>query len=151
MFRKKLDYCKEKMEIIQISNDAYYYIVYAEPCLDSENMSEVKELKSRFPYGFILSPSFEPVENSDLVECKIIPICESSSPFTYYKIEGKTYKSEFYYNEDRSRARYRWYDFLHGRFIDYGWNDVKLNAKGKPEIRPKGCVFPLWGKKWLKY
>lgn len=151
MIADKLDYNPEKMEIVQLSNDAYHFLAFKEPCLDEDNMDEVEEFKEQFLYGFKFEPDIEPVEDSDLVECKVIPICECSTPFTHYKLEGTWWKLEFYYNEDKTKAYYRMYDMYSGRFLDYGWNDVIINKSGHPEIRPKGCIFPLWGKSWIKY
>lgn len=151
MIADKLDYNPEKMEIVQLSNDAYHFLAFKEPCLDEDNMDEVKELKEQFPYGFKIEQDIEFVENSDLIECKIIPICESSTPFTHYKTDGSWFKDEYYYNEDKTKAYYRIYDMHSGRFLDFGWNDVIINKYGHPEIRPGKSIFPLWGKLWSKY
>ena len=151
MLNKKIDYNQEKMEIVQLSNDAYYNLAFGETCLDSENMDEVEEFKERFPYGFKFEPDIEFVEDSDLIECKVIPICECSTPYTHYKIEGKWTKYEFYYSQDRKQVNFRYYDMYHGRFIDYRWNDININQFGKPDIRPKKCIFPLSGKLWARY
>lgn len=150
---KKLDYNLDKSEILQLSNDAYFYLAHKEPCLDDSNMEEVEEFKTRFKYGFKFDEQYgiDFVEDSDMIECKVIPICECSTPFTYYRIEGRWFKSEFYYSPDKKQAYYRTYDMYNGRFYDYGWNDVMINEYGKPEIRPNKCIFPLWGKKWLRY
>lgn len=151
MIADKLDYNPSKIKIVQLSNDAYYYLAFKEPCLDEDNMDEAKEFKEQFPYGFKFEPGIEPVEDSDLVECKVIPICESSTLFTHYRIDSEWFKSEFYYNENKTKVYYRIYDMYHGRFLDYGWNDVVINKFKKPEIRPNKCIFPLWGKSWLEY
>jgi len=151
MLRRKIDYNLEKMETIQISNDAYYNLVFGETCLDGNNIGEVKELKKRFPYGFGFKPGIEYVDDSDLIECTIIPICECSTPFTHYKIQGKWCKEEFYYSPDRQSVHYRFFNLYDHKFIDYGWNDIIINEQNKPEIRPKGCIIPLWGKSWMRY
>lgn len=151
MIADKLDYNPEKMEVVQLSNDTYYNLAFGEQCLDEDNLDEIKEFKEQFPYGFKLSKEVEFVENSDLIECKVIPICECSTLFTHYRLEGHWFKSEFYYSEDKKQAYYRTYDMYNRRFIDYGWNDVHINEYGKPEIRPKGCIFPLQGKSWNRY
>ena len=151
MLEKKVDYNREKMETIQLSNDAYHNLAFGEICLDSENMDEVEEFKEKFPYGFKFELDIEFVEDSDLIECKVVPICESSTPFTHYKIDGKWWKYEYYYSQDRRQVYYRMYDMYHGRFMDYGWNNIVINKYGKPQITPKGCIFPLWGKSWMRY
>ena len=151
MLNKKLDYNLEKIEVIQLSNDAYYNLAFNEPCLDDENVDEIAEFKERFPYGFKFEPDIEFVEDSDLIECKVIPICESSTPYTHYNIVGKWTKYEFYYSQDRKQVNFRYYDMHDGRFIDYGWNDININQFGKPDIRPRKCIFPLWGKSWMRY
>ena len=149
----KLDYNSEKAEVVQLSNDAYFCLVHGEPCLDDDNYEEVQEFKNRFPYGYMFDRQYgiDFVEDSDLIECKIIPICETETPFTHYRELGKWFKEEFYYNQDKTGAYYRIYDKYHGRFRDYGWNDVIINQFGKPIIKPNKCIFPLWGKTWLKY
>lgn len=151
MITKKVDYNPEKAEIVQLTNDAYYYLAFNEPCLDSENMDEVKEFKNRFPYGFKFESDIEFVEDSDLVECKVIPICECNTPFTHYKVMNKWFKNEYYYSEDKKRAYYRIYNMYNGFFVDLGWHDVKINKFGKPEITDKNCILPLWGPRWIKY
>lgn len=152
LVKKRLDYSIEDAEIVQLSNDAYYNLAFSEPCLDEENMDEVEEIKARFPYGFKFGPSHEFVDDSDLVECQIIPICENtSSPFTHYCVDGKYFKHEFYYSEDKKRVHYRIYNMHAGKFRDYGWCDVNINQYGKPDIRPNKCIFPLWGKFWARY
>ena len=146
---KKLDYCED--EILQVSNDAYYNLAFKEPCLDEENQDEVNEIKARFPYGFKICPDIEFVENSDLVEIKLIPINECNNKFTHFRIDGKWHKHEFYYSEDRKQVYYRIYDMYYGRFIDYGWCDISINSFKKPEVKVRGCTFPIWGQKWTLY
>ena len=107
---RKLDYNLDKAEILQLSNDAYFCLAYSEPCLDESNMEEVQEFKSRFKYGYKFDEQYgiDFVEDSDMIECKVIPICESSeSLFTHYKLLGKYFKEEFYYNADKTQANYR--------------------------------------------
>lgn len=151
MISKKVDYNLEKAEIVQLTNDAYYYLAFDEPCLDDENMDEVKEFKERFPYGFKFNPGIEPVEGTDLIECTVIPICECNTPYTHYKVMNKWFKNEFYYSEDKKRACYRIYNMYNGFFVDLGWSDVIINKFGKPEIHAKKCILPLWGKNWMTY
>lgn len=150
---EKLDYNLNEAEILQISNDAYFYFAYKEPCLDEDNYDEIQELKARFKYGFKFDEQYEAsfVEDSDLIECMLIPICKCNTPFTHFRIDGKWFKSEFFYSSDKKQAYYRIYNMYDGRFQDYGWNDVIINQYGKPEIRPNKCIFPLWGKNWTKY
>ena len=150
---RRLDYNSEKAEVLQLSNDAYFCLVCGEPCLDDANYEEVQEFKARFKYGYMFDKQYgiDFVEDSDMIECKVIPICESSTPFTHYRIDGKWFKHEFYYSPDRKQVNYRIYDLYHGHFIEYGWNDVIINQYNQPEIRPNKCIFPIWGKNWLRY
>lgn len=151
MIANKLDYDLEKIETVRLSNDAYYNLAFGEECLDENNLSNVKDFKKRFPYGFKFASKAESVKNSDLVECKIVPIRECNTPFTHYRIHGKWYKSEFYYSEDKKQAYYRIYNMYDGYFTDYGWNEVHTNQYGRQEIRPGKCIFPLQGKSWIEY
>jgi hypothetical protein len=152
MIEQQLDYDVNDAQTFQITNDAYHWLAFKEPCLDDENYEEAEEIKEMFPYGFKFDSKVEFVENSDLVEVIIIPIQLISNEFTHYKIDGKWWKYEFYYSKDKTKAYYRIYDMYNGRFMDYGWNDVIINKYGKPEIQPcKGCIFPLWGKNWKRY
>lgn len=151
MITHKLDYNLEKIECIQLSNDAYHFLAHGEPCLDESNMDEVEELKERFLYGFKFGPDIEPVEDSDLIECSIIPICECDTPFTHYRILENLFKEEYYYSKDKTQVYYRLYLIRQGRFLDYGWNKIEINQFGKPAIKPRKNCFPLWGKSWMKY
>ena len=67
MIADKLDYNPDKMEIVQLSNDAYHYLAFEEPCLDEDNMDEVKEFKEQFSYGFKIDPDVEFVEDLDFI------------------------------------------------------------------------------------
>lgn len=149
---EKFDYNEQEAKVIQLSNDAYFYLLHGEPCLDDMNYEEAEDIKAEYPYGFKLSQSVEYVEDSDLIETTIIPICKNNnSPFTHYRLDGKHFKSEFYYNDDKTKAFYRTYIAYKKEFRTYGWCDVKINQLGKPYINPNNCIFPLWGKSWAKY
>lgn len=150
---KKIDYNLDKAEILQLSNDAYFCLAHGEPCLDEDNYEEVQEFKARFKYGYKFDKQYgiDSVENSDMIECKVIPMCECDTPFTHYRLYGRHCKSEFYYSHDGKQAYYRFYNRYLNRVCDYGWNDVIVSKRGKPEIRPGNCIIPLWGKNWLRY
>ena len=119
MIEQQLDYDVNDAQTFQITNDAYHWLAFKEPCLDDENYEEAKEIKEMFPYGFKFDSKVEFVENSDLVEVIIIPIQLVSNEFTHYKIDGKWWKDEFYYNKDKTKAYYRIYNMFPLLYIQY--------------------------------
>lgn len=79
----KLDYSK-KIEM-QISNDAFFYLLAEEEPLDEENIEEAQEILSMFPNGFYIEENWKPVDNSDLIECVFIPYVEDGVEFDEYQ------------------------------------------------------------------
>lgn len=70
----KLDNTKAKQ--LQLSNDAFYYLMYGEDPLDDDNLDEAKEIAAMFPFGFSIS-DWEYVEGeNDLIEATFIPYIE---------------------------------------------------------------------------
>lgn len=75
-------YDKSNDAILQISNDALYYFLYKESCLDSANMDEVKEIQDMFPLGFVLR-NWEFIEDG-LVEARFRPFVEYKENYDLY-------------------------------------------------------------------
>ena len=67
----KLDYSKTK--IIQLSNDAFYYLREEDEPLDEANMEEAEEIIGLFPNGFIIEDDWSFIEGTDLIEAKFVP------------------------------------------------------------------------------
>lgn len=81
MFR--LDYtCRQTM---QISNDAFFYLLEEEEPLDEENLDEAHEILAMFPNGFYIEEDWKAVEDSDLIECTFIPYVEDDMDFDEYQ------------------------------------------------------------------
>ena len=83
MSRFRIDYSKK--QTMQISNDAFFYLLEEEEPLDDENLDEAKEILSMFPYGFHIEDDWKPVEDSDLIECTFIPYVEDDTDFDEYQ------------------------------------------------------------------
>ncbi len=62
-----------KAQKLQISDDAFHYLMYGEDPLDEDNLDEANEVSALFPYGFSIS-DWEVVEGEyDLIEVTFIP------------------------------------------------------------------------------
>ena len=63
----------DKKRVIQLSNDAFYYLNYGEEPLDEDNLEEAKEIAAEFPNGFYIEDDWKLVDDSDLIEATFIP------------------------------------------------------------------------------
>ena len=140
----------EKKESLQISNDAFFYLLYGEDPLDEANLEEAKEITAKFPDGFEIGENWEAVEDSDLIEAEFTPYEKTTQledfDFDLYEdmssclqhqlkwIEKNRVRSWFYYKDTGKRE-------LHGDF------DVYTNQKGLKCFKTgdytsgKGCLF----------
>lgn len=81
----RADYSKK--QVMQISNDAFYYLYYGEEPLDDENMEEAREITDMFSDGFVIEDDWENVDGTDLIECTFVPYVKDDVDFDeYYNI-----------------------------------------------------------------
>lgn len=59
--------------ILQITNDAFFFVKEDEELLDEANMDEVNEILEMFPNGFEIKDDWLYVENTDLIQACFIP------------------------------------------------------------------------------
>lgn len=71
MTRFELNYGQKR--VMQITNDAFFYLLEEEQPLDDINLEEAQEIIAMFPNGFYIEENWKTVENSDLIECSFIP------------------------------------------------------------------------------
>lgn len=71
----------EHKQIMQISNDAFFYLLQEEEPLDEANLEEALEILALFPHGFQIEETWKAVEESDLIECVFIPYEERPLDF----------------------------------------------------------------------
>lgn len=64
---------KDNAQVLQLSNDAFYYLYYEEEPLDENNLEEAKELMAQFPDGFYIEDNWETIEGTDLIEATFVP------------------------------------------------------------------------------
>ena len=83
MSQFRLDY-SQKQEM-QISNDAFFYLLEEEEPLDEENLEEAQEILAMFPHGFYIEENWKAVEGSDLIECIFVPYVEDDMDFDEYQ------------------------------------------------------------------
>ena len=60
-----------KETILQLSNDAFFYILSGEQPIDEANLDEANEILGMFPNGFYIK-SWEPIDNSDLIQAVFV-------------------------------------------------------------------------------
>lgn len=78
-----LDYSKQRT--MQISNDAFFYLLEEEEPLDEENLAEAYEIYALFPNGFYIREGWKAVEDSDLIECVFVPYVKDDMDFDEYE------------------------------------------------------------------
>lgn len=60
-----------KEAVLQLSNDAFFYILSGEQPIDETNLDEANEILDMFPNGFYIK-SWEPIDNSDLIQAVFV-------------------------------------------------------------------------------
>ena len=70
---------------MQISNDAFFYLLKKEEPLDEENLKEAQKILAMFPCGFYIEKNWKALENSDLIKCTFIPYIEDDMDFDEYQ------------------------------------------------------------------
>lgn len=83
MSQFRLDYSQQ--QTMQISNDAFFYLLEEEEPLDEENLEEAYEILALFPHGFNIEENWKAVEDSDLIECTFVPYIEDDMDFDEYE------------------------------------------------------------------
>lgn len=82
MSQFKLD--KSQALELQISNDAFFYLLEEEEPLDEANLEEAQEILEMFPNGFIIEEGWKPVEDSDLIEAIFVPYVKDLDDYDEY-------------------------------------------------------------------
>lgn len=138
----KLDY--SKAEVMQISNDAYYFLKEEEPPIDEDNLEEAYEVMAMFPNGFYITDDIAFVENSDLVEVTFVPYVEEDWDYDEYIDLFGGWQIQIKHIERMKRVRIRFYNPTKEPKFEQEC-DIVYNAYGKPEIHTKsGSIYPLW-------
>lgn len=111
MSQFKLDY-SQKQEM-QISNDAFFYLLEEEEPLDEENLKEAQEILAMFPHGFYIEKNWKAVEGSDLIECTFVPYVEDDMGFDEYQELTKYIQLQIKWL-DANTVRVWWYNLKTG-------------------------------------
>ena len=82
MSQFKLD--KSQAIELQITNDAFFYLLEEEEPLDEANLEEAQEILAMFPNGFVIEEGWKPVEDSDLIEAIFIPYVADNADYDEY-------------------------------------------------------------------
>lgn len=93
---------------MQISNDAFFYLLEEEEPLDEENLEEAQEILAMFPHGFYIEEDWKTVEDSDLIECTFVPYVEDDMDFDEYQDLTKYVQCQIKWL-DSSHIRVWWY------------------------------------------
>lgn len=107
MSQFKIDYSQKVT--MQISNDAFFYLLAEEEPLDEENIEEAQEIFAMFPNGFCIDENWKAVDNSDLIECTFIPYVKDDTDFDEYDDFTKYIQQQIKWL-DSSHVRLWWYD-----------------------------------------
>lgn len=111
MSQFRLDY-SQKQEM-QISNDAFFYLLEEEEPLDEENLEEAHEILAIFPHGFYIEENWKTVEDSDLIECVFVPYVEDDMDFDEYQELTKYWHQQIKWL-DANTIRAWWYNLQTG-------------------------------------
>lgn len=109
MAQFKLDYTNT--QILQISNDAFFYLAYGEDPIDDDNIEEANEIVVMFPNGFYIEEDWKYVEDSDLIEATFVPYIEDDADFDEYENLTKYCQHQIKWI-DANTIRLWWYNAL---------------------------------------
>ena len=114
-----------KAQRLQLSNDAFYFLVYGEECLDDDNLEEAKEIQALFPDGFEVDLNWMPVEGSDMIEATFIPYEKEIETYDLVQdlCQGVQLRLKWL-NYEQSKARVVWHDFRTNMPEHYGDFDI---------------------------
>ena len=137
-----LDYSKK--QVLQLSNDAFFYLKEEEEPLDEDNLDEANEIISMYPKGFHIDECWKYVEDSDMIEATFIPYIDDDWQFDEYIDLFNGWQLQVKWTDDRTQVEIRYYNPTKEPFGQQIC-DVSYNQDGKPMIWTKeGSMYPLW-------
>lgn len=148
----KLDYTKA--EILQISNDAFFYLRDGEEPLDEANLEEANEIYASFPNGFEIKGLWATIPDTDIIEATFVPYVIDDSDYDMYQELAKGYFWQLKFTQDNRFVKYWSYRESTGEREYKGEYELRISALSKQhwigfstgDVRKgKGCVF------WLKH
>ena len=139
----KLDYSKK--QVLQLSNDAFFYLKEEDDPLDEDNLDEAIEIIGMFPNGFHIDDDWKYVEDSDMVEATFIPYIDDEWQFDEYKDLFNGWQLQIkWVDNNKAQVEIRYYNPTKEPFGQQIC-DVELNDDGRPYIVTKeGSMFHLW-------
>lgn len=116
---------EKQATVMQISNDAFWYLYREEEMIDDENMEEINEIYSMFPNGFIISDNYSVVKDqTDLIECTIIPYTEDQIAWDGESVmaDSKGLRTSVFLFKilGNDKCYLRWYDERNGKIFKEG-------------------------------
>lgn len=132
---------------LQLSNDAFFYLLQEDEMLDDSNMEEANEVMSMFPNGFIIQDNWEYIDD-DLINAIFIPYIKQKS------FDGKVELFNnwiFQYKVlNKYKAFCRFYNTVTGKTFNEGeWPIIECcnGKKHRIHIQKQGrrdfCEMPL--------
>lgn len=140
---------KDLIQTIQLTGDAYYYLLKGEEPLDPDNIDEVKELLSTLgEFDFISEP--DPIRGTDMVEVKIALYDKHTLIGSYQAIfilsptKGKVFVSIYNTNTNK----YECYNSIEDLkpIGDAYWVHIRTNRDGSKDYLPicKIAEYEKW-------
>lgn len=111
---------------LQLSNDAFFYLLNEDEPLDESNIEEAYEVMDMFPYGFIIKEGWKSVEDSDLIEAAFIPLAPVKSVIADY--------DEYFEATSNLWLCIKWLDATHIDAFWYTLNSGKHEIAGRFEV-----------------
>lgn len=139
----KLDYSKK--QVLQLSNDAFFYLKEEDDPLDEDNLDEALEIIGMFPNGFHIDDDWKYVEDSDMVEATFIPYINDEWQFDEYIDLFNGWQLQIKWaDNNKAQVEIRYYNPTKEPFGQQIC-DIELNDDGRPYIVTKGgSIFHLW-------
>lgn len=123
----KLDY--SKAVVVQVTNDAFFYITEEEEPLDETNLKEAHKLLAMFPDGFYIEENWKAVSDTGLIEATFIPYVKDSDDYDEFCDVTKYVQLQIKWL-DKNNIRAWWCDSQKGTRELYGDFKVYTNQYG---------------------
>lgn len=122
----------DNKKTLQLSNDAFFYLLNEEEPLDSDNMEEALEVLALFPGGYEIEEDWSYVD-ADLIETTFVPykkVAESSFDWDMQFELAKSFIVQIRWIVFNSRLEAVKFNPLTGETKNLGEFDVKVNNYG---------------------
>ena len=123
------DYSNKR--VLQLSNDAFWYLYMGEEPIDTDNFEEAAEVMAMFPNGYEIEEGWEEIDDEGLIEAVFVPYKPKLIGYDCRHQLSKYAELHLTWLDDaHTKAKVIWYNSETGKSDLYGIVDIKATPKG---------------------